>query len=202
MSLSNSAPEGVISVKLAKASVLNEELRKKSQGTSARSEVLITKNRGKNESRGQESRGKGRNKSRGKMANVECFYCHLKGHMKRDCKKWKQEKGNRDQKKGNEAKVDDQVVATAIEDSYLTMYDEETINIACHETSWVIDSGASIHTTSSKEFFTTYIPGDFDVEKMGNNSSCKVIGLGDVCLKMTNGMKLVLRNVKHIWRCT
>ncbi|GAB2275083.1 hypothetical protein Dimus_039106 [Dionaea muscipula] len=78
MSLSNSAPEGVISMELAKTSVLNEELRKRSQGTSVRPEVLVTENRGRNESRGQESRGKGRSKSRDKMVNIECFYCHLK----------------------------------------------------------------------------------------------------------------------------
>ncbi|GAB2266247.1 hypothetical protein Dimus_037876 [Dionaea muscipula] len=198
MSLSNSALEGIISMELAKTSVLNEELRKRSQGTSARSEVLVTENRGRNESRGQESGGKGRSKSRGKMTNVKCFYYHLKGRMKRDCKKWKQEKGNRDQKKGNEAKANDQVVVAVMDDSYLAVYDEETINVACHETSWVIDSGASIHATYRKEFFTTYIPGDFGVVKMDNNCSCKVVGIGDVCLEMTNGIKLVLRNVNHI----
>jgi hypothetical protein len=33
---------------------------------------------------------------------------------------------------------------------------------------------------------------------MGNDGSAKIVGIGDVCLEMINGMKLVLRDVKHI----
>ena len=34
--------------------------------------------------------------------------------------------------------------------------------------------------------------------KIGNDGLAKIIGIGDVCLEMSNGMKLVLRDVKHI----
>ena len=51
MSLSNSAPDGVISMDLAKSSVLNEEMRRKSQGTSTtHSDVLVFESRGRNKS--------------------------------------------------------------------------------------------------------------------------------------------------------
>ena len=43
-SLSNSAPDGVISMDLAKSSLLNEEMRRKSQGSSS-SDVLVTDTR-------------------------------------------------------------------------------------------------------------------------------------------------------------
>ena len=46
-SLSNSAPDGVISMDSAKSSVLNEEMRRKTQGSSS-SDVLITGPRGRN----------------------------------------------------------------------------------------------------------------------------------------------------------
>ena len=46
-SLSNSAPDGVISMDSAKSSVLNKEMRRKSQGSSS-SDVLITGPRGRN----------------------------------------------------------------------------------------------------------------------------------------------------------
>ncbi|GKB51652.1 hypothetical protein Tco_0902405, partial [Tanacetum coccineum] len=39
-SLSNSAPDGVITMELAKGSILNEEMRRKSQGSSSHSDVL------------------------------------------------------------------------------------------------------------------------------------------------------------------
>ena len=46
-SLSNSAPDGVISMDSAKSSVLNKEMRRKSLGSSS-SDVLITGPRGRN----------------------------------------------------------------------------------------------------------------------------------------------------------
>ncbi|RVW60490.1 Retrovirus-related Pol polyprotein from transposon TNT 1-94 [Vitis vinifera] len=44
------------------------------------------------------------------------------------------------------------------------------------ETSWVIDSGASIHATPRKDFFTSYTSGDFGSVRMGNDGSAKAIG--------------------------
>ena len=46
-----------------------------------------------------------------------------------------------------------------------------------------IDSGATLHVTSRKDFFTSYTPGDFGVLKMGNDGMSKVIGVCDVCLQ-------------------
>ena len=60
----------------------------------------------------------------------------------------------------------------------------------------MIDSGASIHATSQKDFFTTYTLGDLGAVKMDNDGLVKVIGIGDVCLEMTNGIWLVLKDVK------
>jgi hypothetical protein len=45
MSLFNSDPNGVINMDLAKSSVLNEEMRRKSQGSSSQSKVLVTEKR-------------------------------------------------------------------------------------------------------------------------------------------------------------
>ena len=52
MSLSNSAPDGIISMELAKSSILNEEMRRKSQGSSSQSEILVTERKGRAQSRG------------------------------------------------------------------------------------------------------------------------------------------------------
>ena len=52
MSLRNSTPNGVINMDLAKNSVLNEEMRRKSHGTSQQSEVLVIEKRGRSKSKG------------------------------------------------------------------------------------------------------------------------------------------------------
>jgi len=46
ISLSNFASDGVISMDLAKSSVFNEQMRRKSQGTSPCSAILVSKYRG------------------------------------------------------------------------------------------------------------------------------------------------------------
>jgi len=62
----------------------------------------------------------------------------------------------------------------------------------------VIDSGATIHATSRKDFFTSYTSGNFGVVKMGNNKLSKIIGKGDIILMMENGLRLVLKDVSHV----
>ena len=49
-SLSNSASDGTMNMDLVKSCVLNEEVRKKSQGSSSRSDVLVTEKRGRSKS--------------------------------------------------------------------------------------------------------------------------------------------------------
>ena len=64
--------------------------------------------------------------------------------------------------------------------------------------SWAIDSGASCHVTSRRDFFTSYTSGDFGDVKMGNSGISKVVGVGEVCLKFDTGMELFLHDVKHV----
>jgi len=52
----------------------------------------------------------------------------------------------------------------------------------------IIDSGATLHVTPWKEFFTSYTFGDFGVLKRGNDGVSIVIGVGDVCLQTNIGM--------------
>ena len=79
----------------------------------------------------------------------------------------------------------------------MLVYDD-SINFACHETSWVIDSGASVHTTSHADFFTSYTLDDFGSVKLRNDRIGNIIGVGNVSSETTNGTILVLKNVRHI----
>ena len=197
MSLSNSASDGVINMDLAKTSVLNEEMRRKSQGSSSQSEVLVTERRGRSKSRGPKNRDKSKSRTN-RFSNVECYHCGLKGHIKKFCRQLKRENKEKFKEKNDDDSMDGDRVTTTASEDFLIVYDDDVINIACHETSWVIDSGASIHATYREDFFTSYTAGDFGTVKMGNDGLAKITGIGDVCLETNNGTKLILKNVKHI----
>ncbi|RDX70055.1 Flavonoid 3',5'-hydroxylase 1, partial [Mucuna pruriens] len=47
VSITNSAPNGVVILQMIKGSILKEEIRRKTQGSSSRSEVLVTENKGR-----------------------------------------------------------------------------------------------------------------------------------------------------------
>jgi len=81
--LSNYALDCVISIGLAKSSVLNEEMRRKSLGTSTHSDILVSEYRGRSNSRAPKERDQSRSNSKGKYKDVECNYCHKKGHIKK-----------------------------------------------------------------------------------------------------------------------
>jgi hypothetical protein len=63
---------------------------------------------------------------------------------------------------------------------------------------WILDSGATIHATSYREYFTNYIASDFGVVKMENNDRAAITGKGDMHLETTNGTKFVLKSVRHV----
>lgn len=99
ISLTNSAPNGVVTMQLVKGGVLNEEVRRKTQGSSSHSEMLVTENRGRSQKKGTKGRGKSRSKSRSRYKNIECHYCHKTGHIQKYCFLWKNENKGKQEKK-------------------------------------------------------------------------------------------------------
>ena len=118
----------------------------------------------------------------------------MKGHTNKLCKKFKRENKNKEETKedGNE-----NCLATVTTEDLVTILDANMINIACDESSWVVDTGAASHVTSRKDFFSSYTLGDFGTLSMGNETVSRVVGIGTICLKNSVGTKLVLNNVKH-----
>ncbi|KAK8595939.1 hypothetical protein V6N12_064445 [Hibiscus sabdariffa] len=196
VSLINFAPQGIITLELAKSCVLNEEVRRRSKGSTSQSEVLVTENMGRNREKDGNGRDKSRSKSRSTYKNLECHHCGKKGHIKKYCFKLKIEnKGGGDKHDRNDKEKFER--AAVIREDLLVICDKNLVNLACDETSWVIDTGASIHVTSRRDFFTSYTPGDFGVLKMGNDGLVSVTGMGNVSLVSNNGTKLILKDVKH-----
>ncbi|VFQ72576.1 unnamed protein product [Cuscuta campestris] len=186
VSIINSAPDGIVSMQTVKPAMLNEEMRRKMQGSSSQSEVLVTEHRGRNANRDQRGRGKSRSKSKSRYKNVECHYCHNTGHIKKNCFKWK-----RDNKaKGKNEKEDeggDRVSTADLVDDLIFVTDADVVNAVSDDQSWVIDSGATLHVTPRKEFFTSLKSGSFGKLKMGNDAVAEVVGIGDVCLETQMG---------------
>lgn len=197
VSHTNSAPDNVMSFDYAKSGILNEEIRKRTQGTSSHTEVLFTEQRGRQQHKGQGNRGKSRSKSRGKYKNIECYYCKKPGHVKKDCYKLKNKNGAVSSKSENSEESTSGRVATATSADLVVVYDDCDVNLISSDSSWVGDSGAAVHVTSRREFFSTYIAGDFGHLRMGNNDLTKVVGIGNIHLKMDNGSTVLLRDVKH-----
>ncbi|GKC21847.1 putative RNA-directed DNA polymerase [Tanacetum coccineum] len=173
-SLSNSAPDGVITMELAKGSILNEEMRRKSQGSSSHSDVLVIERQGRSKSRGPSNRDNHRSSSsKGKFSDVECYHCHKKGHTMKFCRQLKKEnkKKNYNNQKNKHKKDDDGDDSTEVNtttDEFFVCLDYDMVNLAHDDSSWILNSGATCHVATRKEYFSSYTPGDFGVVRMGN----------------------------------
>lgn len=107
----------------------------------------------------------------------------------------------RKEKNENSEQKSDKKNTTALafsDDDLFIISDHGLLNIACDDCTWVIDSGASYHITSHREYFLSYTSGDFGYVRMGNDGSSKIIGAGSVCLETSTGCRLVLRDVRHV----
>jgi len=64
--------------------------------------------------------------------------------------------------------------------------------------SWVIDLGASFHTTSRHDIFQNYVKDEIGNMYMRDDEPCCIVGKGDLIVSLSNGSTLKLRNVKHV----
>ncbi|RDX79957.1 hypothetical protein CR513_39555, partial [Mucuna pruriens] len=145
VSITNSTPNGVVSLQMVKGSVLNKEMRRKTQGSSSQSEVLVTENRGRSQKRERE---KSRSKSKFRYKNVECHYYYKTGHIQKHCFLWKKEnkgKKGKSKEKDDDDDHDHDRVTTAIGDDLVILRDFELVNFVSDESMWIIDSGATLH---------------------------------------------------------
>ena len=62
----------------------------------------------------------------------------------------------------------------------------------------MVDSGASFYLTPNRECFSSYMAKDYGYVKMGNDSACKFVNIGDVSLLTSTGWRMVLKEVPHV----
>ena len=115
VSVSNSAPEGKLTIAMVKDSLMNEEARRKELGTSSEIRALVTdkqERRGRSRNKGSYDKfdryDKSRGRSKSRRRAIKCYYCDKPGHIKRECRIWM-----REQSKGKGDVKDEDTTAAA-----------------------------------------------------------------------------------------
>ncbi|KAH9682249.1 hypothetical protein KPL71_027276 [Citrus sinensis] len=188
INLTNNNPVDSLVFDNVAASVLNEESRRKNkenrQASSQQAEALLV-TRGRSTERGPSgSQSHGRSKSRSKK-NVKCYNCGKKGHVKKEC--W----SNQKRKEGKEPESSNAqgCVASTSDDGEILYSEATTISEGRKRLSdvWLIDSGATWHMTSRREWFYTYVPISGGSVYMGNDHALEIAGIGTIKIKMFDG---------------
>ena len=126
---------------------------KTSKVASNESQALVTENRGRSKdrmSRPHNDISKGRSKSIGK--DYACYHCGKQGHMKKNCRVWK-----REQNQGNQKKEENKNTTASVtcSDEDVAIVIEECLLVGDQMIGWAVDTATSYHTTPNRELFST-----------------------------------------------
>lgn len=128
------------------------------------------------------------NQNNKKRFKGSCYNCGKPGHRSSECRAPK----NVNKNKGQANIVEDDDI-----DNLCDVLSE--CNLVGNPKEWWIDSGATRHVCADKGMFKSYaLSGPEEKMYMGNSSTSKVEGVGDICLKMTSGKTVTLKNVLHV----
>uniref|UniRef100_A0A2N9IPG8 Integrase catalytic domain-containing protein n=1 Tax=Fagus sylvatica TaxID=28930 RepID=A0A2N9IPG8_FAGSY len=185
MAVSNSAGKGKLKYNDIRDLILGEEVRRRDAGeTSSSGSALNLEARGRgkdrNYNRGRSKSRKGRSKSK-PGRQLECWNCGKTGHIRKNC--WELKKKNENDSAN--------VVTEEVHDALLLSVDSPI-------ESWVLDSGASFHTTAHQEIIQNYVAGDFGKVYLADDEALDVVGMGDVRITLPNGSVWLLQKVRHV----
>ena len=62
----------------------------------------------------------------------------------------------------------------------------------------MLDSASSFHATPNREWFSSYKSGEFGSAYVGDDTGYRVAGIGDIKIKMFDGVERMLRGVRHV----
>ncbi|KAF3680274.1 putative 50S ribosomal protein L18-like [Capsicum annuum] len=87
-------------------------------------------------------------------------------------------------------------VVDAISSSYIG--DSLILSVDSPVESWILDSGASFHSSLSKELFQNFKSGNFGKVYLADNKPLTIKGKRDVCIKTPAGNQWTLEDVRYI----
>jgi hypothetical protein len=64
--------------------------------------------------------------------------------------------------------------------------------------SWILDSTCLFHVTPNRDWFDTYRSVNSGIVTMDNGAHCKIIGIGNIRIKMFDGVVRMLYDVRHV----
>jgi hypothetical protein len=171
--------------------IISHVTMKKADDKSTSGSALNVESRGRNSNRGS---GRGRSKSRSSRSKsryprnsngqsssktIECWNCGKTGHYKNQCKAPKKEKES---------------------DSANVVADGEALILSVDSPldSWVLDSGASFHTTAIREILENYVSGDFGKVYLADGTALDIVGIGNVKIRIHADSVWKLQKVRHV----
>ena len=185
MAVSNSTGKEKLKYNDIRDLILAEEIRRRDAGETSGSGSALnleTRGRGNNRNSNQgrsNSRNSNRNRSKSRSGQqVQCWNCGKTGHFKRQCKS---------PKKKNE---DDSANAVTEE-----VHDALLLAVDSPLDDWVLDSGASFHTTPHREIIQNYAAGDFGKVYLADGLALDVVVLADIRISLPNGSVWLLEKV-------
>jgi hypothetical protein len=147
--------------------ILSEEMQKKITCETSGNAITM-ETRGRQKERGKRivnhvNSRKGRSKSR--IGKIECWNCEKKGHLKKDYRAPKKQRGGH--QGGNQ---EANVVGDVLQDALILSLD----NII---DSRVVYSWASFYATPHRKHFQYYVQGDLRQVHLGDDALCKIVGI-------------------------
>ena len=117
-----------------------------------------------------------------------------KGHIKQECPKWK--KRNTKNREGSSKS------ANVVEEGGLESGDGDMLSVSSscvHLTdSWIMNSTCSYHMMPHKHWFNTYRLVNSGYVMMGNDASCRIVGIENIIIKMFDGVIRMLCDVRQV----
>uniref|UniRef100_A0A0D3AR70 Retrovirus-related Pol polyprotein from transposon TNT 1-94-like beta-barrel domain-containing protein n=1 Tax=Brassica oleracea var. oleracea TaxID=109376 RepID=A0A0D3AR70_BRAOL len=173
--------------------ILAEEVRRIDSGEASTSSAFNVENRGRNPDRN--NRSNGRSKSR-----------NGRGHIKKNCRAPPKKEDNT--RGGTNAVTRE--IAGALVVSVDSPRKIEARDAATNTTkasisyvdspvdSWVLDSGASFHTTLHHNIMENYVAGNYGKVYLADGLPLDIVGIGDINLKMSDGRVWRITKVRHV----
>ena len=169
------------------STLLSEEIRLQASTEESSAGLVVNDTSGGRGRSRERDAGKGRSRSKSKSKKVKCYFCKKEGHMKKNCEKRKAWLRNQN------SSADTASVASDSGQDVLTV----TTDSDSHG-DWILDSGCSYHMSPNRSLFDTYKSCEGSSVMMGNRTSCKMVGIGTVKIKMFDGVVRTLTDVRHI----
>ncbi|UYV61340.1 hypothetical protein LAZ67_1004471 [Cordylochernes scorpioides] len=138
----------------------------------------------------QNMKGKATKSNENFQKTRECYFCHRKGHLAKDCRYAKQKKLKEKEKDETKLKLNSNLSESLISERF----NEQDEDI------WIGDSGATNHITRNASFYTSY--KDFPTQqtvKVGSNEKLIAYGSGTITIKTCVKGKWQTHYLTDVW---